>query len=83
MITVPGLAAEALGSFLTDGVTRRFGSTSADLTELIPMAAGLALECIGNSDALPVVDHEYIDAVALEFCLAHFSPPTYRMWGVR
>ena len=52
MITVPELAAEALGSFLADQITRRFGSTDASLTELIPSAARLALECIGNSDAL-------------------------------
>ena len=52
MITVPELAAEALGSFLADHITRRFGSTDAALTELIPSAARLALECIGNSDAL-------------------------------
>ena len=51
MITVPELAAEALGSFLADRITRRFGSTDA-LTELIPAAARLALECIANSDAL-------------------------------
>src|SRR3954462_2317120 len=30
----------------------RVGSTHADLTQLIPSAARLALECIGNSDAL-------------------------------
>ena len=52
MITVPGLAAEALGSFLADRMSRRFGSTDAGLTELIPLAARLALDCIGNSDAL-------------------------------
>ena len=52
VITVPELTAEALGSFLADDITRRFGSTDAGLTELIPLAAGLALECIGNSDAL-------------------------------
>jgi hypothetical protein len=52
VITVPELAAEALGSFLSDQITRRFGSTDAALTELIPSAARLALECIGNSDAL-------------------------------
>jgi hypothetical protein len=52
VITVPGLAAEALGSFLADRITRRFGSTDADFAELIPMAARIALECIGNSDAL-------------------------------
>ena len=52
MITVPELAAEALGSFLADRITRRFGSSDETLTELIPTAARLALECIGNSDAL-------------------------------
>jgi hypothetical protein len=52
VITVPELTAEALGSFLADQITRRFGSTDAALTELIPSAARLALECIGNSDAL-------------------------------
>jgi len=52
VITVPELAAEALGSFLADQITRRYGSTDAALTELIPSAARLALECIGNSDAL-------------------------------
>lgn len=52
MITVPELAAEALGSFLAEQMSGRFGSTHADLTQLIPSAARLALECIGNSDAL-------------------------------
>ena len=52
MITVPELAAEALGSFLADRITRRFGSSDGTLTELIPTAARLALECIGNTDAL-------------------------------
>ena len=52
MITVPELAAEALGSFLTEHMKRRFGSTDAELIEVIPTAARLALDCIGNSDAL-------------------------------
>src|SRR6516225_1947572 len=52
MITVPELAAEALGSFLSPHMSRRFGSRHANLTELIPSAARLALERIGNSDAL-------------------------------
>jgi hypothetical protein len=52
MITVPELAAEALGFFLADRMTRRFGSTDASFTEVIPSAARLALDCIGNSDAL-------------------------------
>jgi len=33
-------------------MTHRFGSTHAGLTEVIPLAARLALDCIGNSDAL-------------------------------
>jgi hypothetical protein len=52
MITVPALAAEALGSFLAARLKRRFGSTNASFVELIQSAAGLALDCIGNSDAL-------------------------------
>ena len=52
MITVPGLAAEALGSFLSEDMKRRFGSSHARLTELIPSVARLAIECIGNTDAL-------------------------------
>jgi hypothetical protein len=52
LITVPELAAEALGSFLAEQLSRRFSSTHAELTELIPSAARLSLECIGNSDAL-------------------------------
>jgi hypothetical protein len=52
MITVPELAAEALGSFLAADMKRRFGTSHAGLTELIPAVAQLALEGIGNSDAL-------------------------------
>jgi hypothetical protein len=52
MMTVPELAAEALGSFLASDMKRRFGSSHARLTELVPSVARLALECIGNSDAL-------------------------------
>jgi hypothetical protein len=52
MITLPELAAEALGSFLASDTKDRFGSSHVRLAELIPFAARLALECIGNSDAL-------------------------------
>jgi hypothetical protein len=52
MITLPELAAEALGSFLASDMKDRFGTSHARLAELIPFAARLALECIGNSDAL-------------------------------
>jgi hypothetical protein len=52
MITVPELAAEALGSLLGSEMRRTFGSSHARLTDLIPSVAHVALECIGNSDAL-------------------------------
>jgi hypothetical protein len=52
MITLPELAAGALGSFLASDMKDRFGSSHARLAELIPFAARLTLECIGNSDAL-------------------------------
>jgi len=52
MITLPELAADALGSFLAADMKDRFGSSHARLAELIPFAARLALECIGSSDAL-------------------------------
>ena len=52
MITVPELAAEALASHLGKRMGRRFGSTDAHLIELVQSAARLAIDCIGNSDAL-------------------------------
>jgi hypothetical protein len=52
MITIPELAAEAVGSFLASDMKDRFGSSHTRLAELIPFAARLALECIANSDAL-------------------------------
>ena len=44
--------AQALGSFLTAETKGRFGATNARLPEILPYAARLTLECIGNSDAL-------------------------------
>ncbi|MFZ0065124.1 MAG: metal-dependent phosphohydrolase [Pseudolabrys sp.] len=52
MLTIPDLAADALGSYLAEHMGRRFGSTDADLIERVQSAARLAIECIGNSDAL-------------------------------
>ena len=52
MFTIPELAAEALGSHLAEHMGRRFGSTDAGLIERIQSAARLAIDCIGNSDAL-------------------------------
>ncbi|PWE80783.1 metal-dependent phosphohydrolase [Bradyrhizobium sp. SUTN9-2] len=52
MITIPELLAHSLSSFLTADTRDRFGSSHSRLTEVLPFAARLALECIGNSDAL-------------------------------
>jgi hypothetical protein len=52
MITVPELAANALEEFLGSYMRRRFGSSQTRLVEIVPSAARVALECIGNSDAL-------------------------------
>jgi len=52
LFTVPELAAEALGTYLAEQLNRRFGSTESGLAELIPSLSRLALDCIGNSDAL-------------------------------
>jgi hypothetical protein len=52
MMTVPELAADALGEFLAHYMRRRFGSSEAHLVEMVPSIARIAIECIGNSDAL-------------------------------
>src|SRR5258708_17633242 len=52
MITIPELAADTLGSYLAEHMGRRFGSTDARLVEIVQSAARLAIDCIGNSDAL-------------------------------
>lgn len=52
MITIPELVSQALSSFLTSETKDRFGSSHARLTEVLPFAARLTLEFIGNSDAL-------------------------------
>lgn len=52
MITIPELAADALGNFLAEYMKRRYGSSEAQLVDLVPSVARIALECIGNSDAL-------------------------------
>src|SRR5882672_8104026 len=51
MMTLPELAADALEKFLRSYMRRRFGTSQA-LGEILPSAARIALECIGNSDAL-------------------------------
>lgn len=52
MMTLPELAAGALEKFLAAYVSRTFGASQARFGELLPAAARIALECIGNSDAL-------------------------------
>jgi hypothetical protein len=52
MITIPELTAQALGEFLSREIEGRFRSSEFDLAKLLPFAARLTLECIGNSDAL-------------------------------
>ena len=71
MITIPRLAADALGSFLASQMQRAFGSSHARLTELIPSTARLALDCIGNSDALyHDVEHTMLVTLAGQDILA-------------
>lgn len=52
MFTIPEIAAETLGSYLAEHMGRRFASTDQPLIELVQSAARLAMECIGNTDAL-------------------------------
>jgi hypothetical protein len=52
MITIPQLTAQALGAFLAQETRGRFVAVETGLTELLPFAARLTMECIGNSDAL-------------------------------
>jgi hypothetical protein len=51
MMTLPELAADSLEEFLDAFMRRRFGASTA-LVQAVPTAARLAMECIGNSDAL-------------------------------
>jgi hypothetical protein len=51
-MTLPELAADALGQFLGEYMQRRFGGSESQLVEMVPSIARIALECIGNSDAL-------------------------------
>ncbi len=52
MMTLPELAANALEEFLGSYMRGRFGASQTPLIEIVPNAARIALECIGNSDAL-------------------------------
>jgi len=60
-------AAQALGSFLSRETEGRFRSSHSDLTKLLPFAARLTLECIGNSDALyHDIEHTMLVTIRLE-----------------
>ena len=52
MITLPELAVKALDEFVGSYMRRRFGTSQSQLVEIVPNGARIALECIGNSDAL-------------------------------
>jgi hypothetical protein len=52
LITIPEVMAQTLGSFLAAETRGRIGASHAELVDLLPFAAKLTLECIGNSDAL-------------------------------
>lgn len=83
MMTVPELAADALEEFLSSYMRRRFGSQTP-YAELVPAAARVALECIGNSDALyhnvehtmlvTLAGHDIMRGRALN---THMSPEDY------
>jgi hypothetical protein len=52
MMTLSDLAADALEEFLRSYMRQRFGPSQTNLVDMVPAAARIALECIGNSDAL-------------------------------
>jgi hypothetical protein len=52
MMTLPELAADALEEYLGSFMRCRFGASQGQFTDLVLASARVALECIGNSDAL-------------------------------
>lgn len=52
IITAPELAGQTLASFLSSSMDHELGATPNGLGELVSSIARLALDCIGNSDAL-------------------------------
>src|SRR5260370_41026148 len=77
MITVPELAADALGEFLANYMRRRFGSSQAHLVEMVPSIARIAIEGIGNSDALSHnVEHTMLVTLAGPDILRARAPHT-------
>src|ERR1700724_3280616 len=80
MMTLPELAASALEELLRSFMRRFYGSAQMQLVEIVPSAARIALECIGNSDALyHNVEHTLLVTLAGHeiFCgRALLKPPT-------
>src|SRR3569833_297341 len=84
MMTLPELAADALEEFRGSYMRRRFGALQSRLSESVPAAARVALECIGNSDALyhnvehtllvTLAGHEILRGRALH---VHVTPSDY------
>src|SRR5262245_44473577 len=52
MITITGLASEALGYHLEANMERRFGCRDARMIDLGQLAARLVIQCIAHGDAL-------------------------------
>jgi hypothetical protein len=83
VITIPELASDALGAFLSSYMQSRF-SSEPRLVDLVPSIARIALECIGNSDALyhniehtmlvTLAGHDIMRGRALH---THMSPDDY------
>jgi hypothetical protein len=61
MMTMPAMAADALGKHLAEDFRRLFGSSHEDKAERLDGAARIALECLSKSDALyHNVEHTYL-----------------------
>jgi hypothetical protein len=83
MMTLPELASDALADFL-GSYMRRFPESKAPLSDIVPAAARIAMECIGNSDALyhnaehtllvTLAGHDIMSGRALH---KHVSPSDY------
>lgn len=65
MMTLSGLAADALGAFIAEDFLKTFGAQEEELAHGTATAARLAMECLGNCDALyHNVEHSLLVALA-------------------
>jgi len=65
MMTLSGLAADALGAFLAEDFLKTFGVREEEYAHGMSTAARLAMECFGNCDALyHNVEHTLLVALA-------------------